>query len=72
MAIIQTTIGEMDESLLWKREGFVEDENEYTTFVEYWHPRAGRALSEKTLVHRSVAVAIKDGIETTLEAEALA
>ena len=60
MALVTTTKGEMDESLLEKKEGFVDNDNEYTTWVEYWH--------EGELVHRSVHVALKKAI--TLSAEA--
>jgi hypothetical protein len=67
MAIVQTTMGEMDDSLLWKHTAIFEDDNKYTTATEYWYPREGRVLSEKTLVHRSVNVGIKQGIETKLE-----
>jgi hypothetical protein len=49
--LVTTTKGEMDDSLLEKREGVVDDENEYTTWVEYW-------LSGE-LVHRSVHVTLK-------------
>lgn len=41
----------MDESLLEKREGTVDDDNELTTWVEYW--------LEGELVHRSVHVTLK-------------
>jgi hypothetical protein len=41
----------MDDSLLEKREGTVDNENELTTWVEYW-------LDEE-LVHRSVHVTLK-------------
>ena len=34
--IVQTTKGELDDSLLEKREGTVDDDNEFTTWVEYW------------------------------------
>lgn len=51
MAQITTTKGLMDESLLQKKEGFVDNENEYTTWVEYWH--------EGELVHRSAHVQLK-------------
>jgi len=51
MAEITTTKGMMDESLLEKKEGAVDNENEYTTWVEYWH--------EGELVHRSVHVQLK-------------
>ena len=36
MALVTTTKGEMDDSLLEKKEGVFEDDNEYTTWVEYW------------------------------------
>jgi hypothetical protein len=36
MALVTTTKGEMDESLLEKKEGSVDNDNEYTTWVEYW------------------------------------
>ena len=54
MALITTTKGEMDESLLEKKEGSVDNDNEYTTWVEYWH--------EGELVHRSVHVQLKKNI----------
>ena len=49
--LVTTTKGEMDDSLLEKREGSIDDENELTTWVEYW------LLDE--LVHRSVHVTLK-------------
>lgn len=51
MALVTTTKGDMDDSLLEKKEGVVDDENEYTTWVEYW--------LEGELVHRSVHVHLK-------------
>jgi hypothetical protein len=51
MALIQTTKGEMEESLLTKKEGVVNNENENTTWVEYW--------LNGELVHRSAHVTIK-------------
>jgi hypothetical protein len=51
MALITTTKGDMDESLLEKREGSVDNDNEYTTWVEYW--------LEEELVHRSAHVTLK-------------
>lgn len=51
MALVTTTKGEMDESLLEKREGSVDNDNECTTWVEYW-------LGGE-LVHRSVHVTLK-------------
>ena len=49
--IVTTTKGDMDESLLEKREGTVDNENERTTWVEYW--------LDSELVHRSVHVTLK-------------
>lgn len=51
MALVTTTKGDMDESLLEKREGTVDNENELTTWVEYW--------LEGELVHRSAHVTLK-------------
>jgi hypothetical protein len=51
MALITTTKGEMDESLLEHRTGMVDDDNEFTTWTEYW-------LNDE-LVHRSVHVTLK-------------
>lgn len=47
-------ITEMDESLLVKREGLVDNDNEHTTWVEYWLPNT----SDRP-VHRSVHVTLK-------------
>lgn len=49
--LVTTTKGDMDGSLLAKREGVVDNDNELTTWVEYW-------LDEE-LVHRSVHVTLK-------------
>jgi len=51
MALVTTIYGEMDESLLEKKEGVFEDDNEYTTWVEYW--------KDAELVHRSAHVTLK-------------
>ena len=51
MATVFTTKGDLDESLLEKREGFIDNDHEYTTWVEYWH--------EGELVHRSAHVMLK-------------
>lgn len=51
--IITTTKGDMDEFLLEKKTGEVENSNEHTTYTEYWF--------EGELVHRSVHVALKEG-----------
>ena len=49
--LIPTTKGPIDDSLLIKKEGVVDDENEHTTWVEY---RLGEEL-----VHRSAHVTLK-------------
>ena len=49
--IVTTTKGEMDDSLLEYRSGEVDNENELTTWTEYW-------LNDE-LVHRSVHVTLK-------------
>jgi hypothetical protein len=49
--MITTTKGDMDESLLRKVDGGMEDDNEQTTWVEYY-------LGEE-LVHRSVHITLK-------------
>ena len=49
--IVTTTKGDMDDSLLEKQEGTFEDDNELTTWVEYW--------LEGELVHRSAHVTLK-------------
>ena len=51
MALVNTTKGEMDEALLEKREGSLDNDNESTTWVEYW--------LEGELVHRSAHVTLK-------------
>ena len=52
--MITTTKGDMDEALLEKREGSLDNDTETTTWVEYW-------LGEE-LVHRSVHMALKRGV----------
>jgi len=54
MALVNTTKGEMDDSLLEKKEGSVDNDNEYTTWVEYW--------LDGELVHRSAHVQLKKNI----------
>jgi hypothetical protein len=54
MALVNTTKGEMDDSLLEKKEGFVDNDDEYTTWVEYW--------LDGELVHRSVHVQLKKSV----------
>jgi len=49
--IVTTTKGEMDTSLLEHRSGEVDNDNEATTWTEYW--------LDGELVHRSVHVTLK-------------
>ena len=44
----------MDEELLEKREGLIDDDNERTSWVEYW--------LDGELVHRSVHVHLKKNV----------
>jgi hypothetical protein len=52
--IVNTTKGEMDDSLLEKREGSLENDTETTSWIEYW--------LDGEMVHRSVHMALKHGI----------
>jgi len=52
--IVTTTKGDMDDSLLEKKEGIIDNENETTQWVEYWH--------ENELVHRSVNMILKRSV----------
>ena len=58
--MITTTKGLMDESLLGKREGTIDNDNETTTWVEYW-------LTGE-LVHRSAHVTLKKNVSSAAEA----
>ena len=49
--LVTTTKGVMDDSLLEKQEGTVDNDNELTTWVEYW--------LDGELVHRSAHVTLK-------------
>lgn len=49
--LVTTTKGDMDDSLLVKRDGIVDNDNEFTTWVEYWQG--------DELVHRSAHVTLK-------------
>jgi hypothetical protein len=64
MAMITTTKGLMDEDLLRRKAGFVDNDHEYTTWVEYW--------LDNELVHRSAHVTLKKIPSVALEAAALA
>ena len=54
--LITTTKGEMDDSLLEKKEGIIDTENETTRWVEYWQ--------NNELVHRSVDMTLKRNVVT--------
>ena len=58
--IVNTTKGEMDDSLLEKREGSLDNDNESTTWVEYW--------LDGELVHRSVHISLKKNVSSAVEA----
>ena len=58
--IVTTTKGDMDDSLLEKREGSLDNEIESTNWVEYW--------LEGELVHRSAHVTLKTGPSLFAEA----
>lgn len=62
--IVLTTKGEMDDSLLEKREGSIDNEIEMTTWVEYW--------LDGELVHRSAHVTLKQPVNFGGEAAAFA
>lgn len=61
--IVTTTKGDMDESLLLKQVGSMDNENETTEWVEYY-------LNDE-LVHRSVHVKLKQSPQILPEAAAL-
>ena len=52
--IVTTTNGDMDDSLLVKQEGAMENDNELTSWTEYW--------LDGELVHRSVHVLLKKNV----------
>ena len=52
--MIRTTKGLMDESVLVKKVGEVNNENEHTNWIEYWF--------DDELVHRSVHVVLKKNV----------
>jgi len=52
--IVTTTKGEMDDSLLEKREGSLDNDTETTSWVEYW--------LDGEMVHRSVHMALKRSV----------
>jgi len=61
--LVNTTKGEMDVSLLEKREGTIDNDNETTNWVEYW--------LEGELVHRSVHMTLKRNVTGEAVAQSL-
>jgi hypothetical protein len=61
--LVNTIHGEMDDSLLEKKEGSIDNDIESTTWVEYW--------LDDVLVHRSAHVTLKTSPLTALEAASL-
>ena len=62
--LVNTIHGEMDDSLLVKKEGSVDNDIEFTTWTEYW-------LNDE-LVHRSVHVTLKTSPALFAEAAEIA
>jgi len=54
--MVTTTLGDMDEALLDKREGVVDNDNERTTWVEY------RLPGQNEIIHRSAHVQLKRSV----------
>jgi hypothetical protein len=63
MAIVTTTKGEMDSTLLEKKEGIIDNDNETTQWVEYW--------LDGELVHRSVDMKLKRNVTAIPVAQSL-
>jgi len=61
--LVNTTKGEMDDSLLEKQEGTIDNDNETTNWVEYW--------LEGELVHRSVHMTLKRNVTGEAVAQSL-
>ena len=61
--LVTTTKGEMDTSLLEKREGTIDNDNETTSWVEYW--------LQGELVHRSVDMTLKRNVTGEAVAQSL-
>ena len=61
--LVNTTKGEMDASLLEKREGSIDTDNETTNWVEYW--------LEGELVHRPVHMTLKRNVTGEAVAQSL-
>jgi hypothetical protein len=56
MALIHTTLGDLDESTLIKTEGELDNDHELTRWVEY------RQTEDGEVIHRSVHVHLKQGL----------
>jgi hypothetical protein len=61
--LVNTIHGEMDDSLLVKKEGSLDNDIEFTTWTEYW--------LDDELVHRSAHVTLKTSPFTALESALL-
>jgi hypothetical protein len=54
--MITTTLGDRDESTLVKSEGVIDNDHEFTRWVEY------RETADGDIIHRSVHVHLKEGL----------
>jgi hypothetical protein len=61
--LVNTIHGEMDDSLLVKKEGSLDNDVEFTTWTEYW--------LDDEMVHRSVHVTLKTSPFVQLEAASI-
>jgi hypothetical protein len=61
--LVNTIHGEMDDSLLVKKEGALDNDIEFTTWTEYW--------LDDELVHRSAHVTLKTSPFMALEAASI-
>ena len=61
--LVTTIHGDMDDSLLVRKDGSVDNDIEYTTWTEYW--------LDDELVHRSVHVTLKTSPPLFAEAASL-
>jgi hypothetical protein len=64
MALVTTTKGDMDDSLLERKDGSLDNDIEFTTWTEYW--------LDGELVHRSAHVQLKTSPALFAEAAAIA
>lgn len=60
--MITTTLGDMDESLLVKTTGEIDNETEFTQWVEY------RLKGSDEVIHRSVNMQLKKSVFAAAEA----